>query len=159
LEDDMARSSKRIFDRRAVLLTAGSLAMATGLVGGRAAADLPAMQAWMRSILGDRVPVEGRVRLDLPEIAENGNTVPLTIVVDSPMTEADHVVAVHVMTERNPDPEVATFRFSPRNGRATVSTRIRLAESGRVHAVAEMSDGSVYTAAREVEVVIGGCGG
>lgn len=155
----MTGSSERIYDRRQVLSVVGSLAFGTGLIGRRAAADLPAMQAWMATILGGREAKEGRILLDLPEIAENGNTVPLTIVVDSPMTEEDHVVAVHVMTERNPDPEVATFRFTPRSGRATVSTRIRLAGTGRVHAVAEMSDGSVYTTARDVEVIIGGCGG
>ena len=155
----MIRSSMRIFDRREVLVVAGSLVMGTGLAGRQAAADLPAMQAWLTAILGGRAAREGRILLDLPEIAENGNTVPLTVVVESPMTEDDHVVAVHVMTESNPDPHVATFHFSPRSGRATVSTRIRLADSGRVHAVAEMSDGSVWTAARAVEVVIGGCGG
>ena len=75
------------------------------------------------------------------------------------MTENDYVKAVHVMAERNPDPEVATFRFTPRSGRATVSTRIRLAASQTVHAVAEMSDRRVYIASRAVEVTIGGCGG
>ena len=147
-------------NRRQAIVSVGALAaITTALAGRRAAADLPAMQAWMQEILGERSAQEGRIVLDLPEIAENGNTVPLTIEVDSPMTEDDHVEAVHVMTERNPDPEVATFHFSPRNGRAVVSTRIRLSESQTVHALAEMSDGSVYTAARNVEVTIGGCGG
>jgi len=117
------------------------------------------MQAWRRSILGDRTAEEGRIALELPEIAENGNTVPLTVSVESPMTADDYVTAVHVMTERNPAPEVATFRFTPQSGRATVSTRIRLAESQTVHAVAETSDGRVYSASRAVQVVIGGCGG
>jgi sulfur-oxidizing protein SoxY len=85
--------------------------------------------------------------------------VPVTVEVESPMTADDHVKAVHVLTERNPEPEVATFHFSPRNGRALVSTRIRLAKSQRVHVLAEMSDGRVLTAAREVEVTVGGCGG
>ena len=117
------------------------------------------MQAWRQSILGERSAEQGRIVIDLPAIAENGNTVPLSVEVDSPMTEADHVKALHVMTERNPDPEVATFYFTPRSGRAIVATRIRLAESQTVHALAEMSDGSVYAAARAVEVTIGGCGG
>ena len=156
----MSRSSVRHFHRRQVLISGSSLAVVgVALPGRRAAANLPAMQAWMQSILGDRTAQEGRIVIDLPAIAENGNTVPLTVEVESPMTEDDYVKAVHVMTERNPDPEVATFRFTPKSGRATVSTRIRLVESQSVHAVAEMSDGRIYTASREVEVTIGGCGG
>jgi sulfur-oxidizing protein SoxY len=156
----MRRSSARQFHRRQILISGSSLAViAVALPGRRAAADLPAMQAWMQSILGDRTAEEGRIAIDLPEIAENGSTVPLTVEVDSPMTVNDYVKAVYIMTERNPSPEVATFRFTPRSGRATVSTRIRLAESQTVHAVAEMSDGRVYTAAREVKVTVGGCGG
>lgn len=156
----MSRSSVGHFKRREALISAVSFALvAAVLPGRRAMADLPAMQAWMRSILGDRTAEQGPIALDLPEVAENGNTVPLTVSVESPMTADDYVTAVHVMTERNPDPEVAIFRFTPRSGRATVSTRIRLAESQMVHAVAEMSDGRAYTASRAVEVIIGGCGG
>jgi sulfur-oxidizing protein SoxY len=156
----MNRSSVRYFYRRQVLISASTLAVVgVALPAGRGAADLPAKQAWMQSIVGDRPVAAGRIAIGLPEIAENGNTVPLTVEVESPMTEDDYVKAVHVMTERTPAPEVATFRFTPRSGRAIVSTRIRLAESQSVHAVAEMSDGRVYTASREVEVTIGGCGG
>ena len=156
----MTRSSARHFNRRQILVSVGALVtIATAVAGRRAAADLPAMQAWMQTILGERTAKQGRIVIDLPEIAENGNTVPLTLEVDSPMTENDYVKAVHVMAERNPDPEVATFYFTPRSGRATVATRIRLAESQTVHAVAEMSDGRVYTASRDVDVTIGGCGG
>jgi len=154
----MSKSPERHFNRRDVLAAAGVLGISAAL-SRRAVADLPAMEAWMQEILGERTAEEGRIVLDLPEIAENGNTVPLSVEVGSPMTEDDYVEALHIMTERNPDPQVATFRFSPRSGRAAVSTRIRLAESGRVHAVAEMSDGSVYTVSRQIEVTIGGCGG
>ena len=159
LEDEMTRSSSEHFSRRTILVSGGALALAAAWPSRKAAADLSEMQAWRQSILGERTAEEGRIVIDLPEIAENGNTVPLTIEVDSPMTQDDYAKAVHVMTERNPDPEVATFYFTPRSGRAVVSTRIRLAESQTVHAVAEMSDGRVFTAAREVEVTIGGCGG
>ena len=156
----MKRSFGEHFSRRQLLVSGGALVtVAATLPSRRAAADLSEMQAWRQSILGERTAEAGRIVIDLPEIAENGNTVPLTIEVDSPMTEEDHVQAVHVMTERNPDPQVATFYFTPRSGRAVVSTRIRLAESQTVHAVAEMSDGSVFAAEREVEVTIGGCGG
>ena len=156
----MKRSFSEHFSRREILVSGGAfVAVAAGWPSRKAAADLAAMQAWRQSILGERTAEEGRIAIDLPEIAENGNTVPLSVAVDSPMTEADHVKALHVMTERNPDPEVASFYFTPRSGRAVVSTRIRLAESQTVHALAEMSDGSVYSAAREIEVTIGGCGG
>lgn len=154
------RLSREHYGRRQAMILLGALAAASGILAGRpAAADVAAMRAWMQEILGDRTAQEGRIVLDLPEIAENGNTVPLAIEVDSPMTEDDHVTAVHIMTESNPDPEVATFYFTPRNGRAVVATRIRLSESQKVHALAEMSDGSVYKTARDVEVTIGGCGG
>ena len=156
----MSRSSVGHFQRREALISAGSFALVAAILPGRrASADLPAMQAWMRSILGDRTAEEGRIALDLPDVAENGDTVPLTVSVESPMTADDYVTAVHVMTERNPDPEVAEFRFTPRSGRATVSTRIRLAETQTVHVLAETSNGQAYTASRAVEVIIGGCGG
>ena len=155
----MKRSSSGHCNRRRILLSGGAMMALVAAHGRRASADLPAMQQWMQEILGERTAQEGRIVIDLPAIAENGNTVPLTVEVDSPMTEDDYVKAVHVMTGRNPNPEVATFHFSPRSGRATISTRIRLAESQTVHAVAEMSDGSVYSVTRDVEVTIGGCGG
>jgi sulfur-oxidizing protein SoxY len=154
----MSKSSAHRFGRRHILISGGSLA-AVALTGRRAAADPTAMQEWMRSILGERTAEEGRITLDLPEIAENGNTVPMTVAVASPMAADDYVKAVHIMSERNPYAEIATLRFSPRSGRATAATRIRLAESQRVHAVAEMSDGRVYTVSRQIEVTIGGCGG
>ena len=80
-------------------------------------------QAWEQAvskILGDAKPIEGKVAVDMPEIAENGNTVPFTDLVDSPMTEKDHVKAIHVIATANPQPGVATFRFTPLSGKATV---------------------------------------
>ena len=150
---------KPICFRREFVVTAGTLAVGVGLLRRQAVADLPAMQAWKDAIIGGRDVQDGRIALKMPEIAENGNNVALTVEVDSPMTDDHHVVAVHIMTERNPDPEVATFHLSPRNGKAKISTRIRLAESGRVHAVAELSSGSVFTTVKDVKVTIGGCGG
>lgn len=148
--------------RRQVLLAGLGLALgAVGLAAGArpAAADLAAVQKAMKALLGDRQPQEGRVSIDAPEIAENGNTVPVTVEVDSPMTEDDYVEAVHIFAEGNPRPEVASFHFMPANGEAVASTRIRLARTQNLYAVAEMSDGSVYMAKREVKVTIGGCGG
>ena len=97
--------------------------------------------------------------LELPQIAENGNTVPLSIEVESPMSNSDHVKAVHIFAEGNPAPEVASFHFSPANGIAKASVRIRLAQTQNVIAVAELSDGSILQATTEVKVTIGGCGG
>jgi sulfur-oxidizing protein SoxY len=143
----------------------GALAAAAGLVGlsllpQAAAAQMePATAAAIRKIIGDRTPEEGRVQLRLPPIAENGNTVPLTVTVESPMTAADHVKAVHVFADKNPTPDVATFRLSPAMGRAQADTRIRLGQTQDVIAVAEMSDGKLYISRAEVKVTIGGCGG
>lgn len=104
-------------------------------------------------------PSVGRVNMLVPEIAENGNTVPVTIRIDSPMTDADFVKAVHIAADGNPNPGVASFFFSPASGRAEVQFRIRLAQSQKVVAVAQMSDGSLWSATREVKVALGGCGG
>jgi sulfur-oxidizing protein SoxY len=109
------------------------------------------------ALTGGATPAEGRVSLDLPEIAENGNTVPLTIRVESPMTADDHVAEVVVLSDGNPNATVATFRFTPLAGRAEASTRIRLAQSQRVTALARMSDGSLHVAGRDILVTVGGC--
>lgn len=110
-------------------------------------------------VIGDKKVQTGRITLDMPEIAENGNTVPLTVQVDSPMTKDNYVKTVHVFAAGNPNPEVATFHFTPQSGRAVASTRMRLAKTQDVVAVAEISDGSVYKDQKEVKVTIGGCGG
>jgi sulfur-oxidizing protein SoxY len=136
-----------------ITLATGSVALATIIALPRwAKADTAAVDAAI-------TPSEGRITLDLPQIAENGNTVPLTVEVDSPMSEADYCKAVHIFAEGNPLPNVASFRFTPACGQAFASTRIRLAKTQNVIAVAEMSDGSLYTTKAEVKVTIGGCGG
>ncbi|MEM8950171.1 MAG: thiosulfate oxidation carrier protein SoxY [Pseudomonadota bacterium] len=146
-------------DRRDFVAAGVALITTTALFGATAKAGLPEVEAAIKEILGDRSAEEGRISLDLPEIAENGNTVPLTVEVDSPMTDDDHVSAVHIFADGNPLPNVAKMNFTSRSGEAVASTRIRLAKTQKIHAVAEMSDGSVFTAAREVKVTIGGCGG
>ncbi len=142
---------------------------ALGAAAGMAAAGLPAAliaqdatQAWeqaVKKVLGDAKPIEGKLVIDLPEIAENGNTVPFTISVDSPMSEADHVKVIHVLATANPQPGVAVFRFSPLSGKATVASRMRLARTQDVIGIAELSDGRFLIAKRNVKVTIGGCGG
>ncbi len=99
------------------------------------------------------------ITLEMPEIAENGNTVPLAISVESPMTPDSYVKRVIIISEGNPRPEVATFNFSPLSGVAEASTRMRLAKTQNVIAIAELSDGSLHMAKRQVKVTIGGCGG
>ncbi len=150
---------KVALDRRGFVAAGVTLITATALFGPAAKAGLPEVEAAIAEILGGNTAEEGRISLDLPEIAENGNTVPLTVEVESPMTEDDYVKAVHLFADGNPVPTVAKMNFTPRSGEAVASTRIRLAQTQKIHAVAEMSDGSFFTAAQEVKVTIGGCGG
>ncbi len=126
---------------------------------GPAAADLAAVQKAMKALFGDRTPGTGKIVLEAPQIAENGNSVTISVEVESPMTADDYVKSVAIFADGNPNPEVAVFHFTPANGRAMATTRIRLAKTQTVYAVAEMSDGSVYMAKRAVKVTIGGCGG
>ena len=100
---------------------------------------------------------EGRVALSLPVLAENGNSVALGIDVDSPMSEADHVVSIHVFAEKNPLPRVVEFELGPLAGNASIRTRIRLADSQSVLAVARMNDGSLYSGAASIEVTQAAC--
>ncbi len=113
----------------------------------------------LKKLVNGKEAKPGKVKLRIPEIAENGNTVPLTVAVDSPMTATDYVKAVHVVTDGNPAPDVMSVFFTPACGKAEVSTRVRLARTQNVVAYAEMSDGSVWSAQAEAKVTIGGCGG
>lgn len=104
-------------------------------------------------------PTEGKMRLDVPEIAENGNTVPFLITADSPMTAENHVKSIHLLSTENPQAGVAAFHFSPTSGKAVVSSRMRLSKSQDIVALAELSDGKLWVARTKVTVTIGGCGG
>jgi sulfur-oxidizing protein SoxY len=150
-----------VLDRRAFLLGASAAATLAPLLAGQASAQEP--QTWeetLKRIVGDAQPVSnGRLVFDLPEIAENGNMVPFTVSVESPMTERDYVKAVHVIATANPQPSVATFRFGPQSGRASAASRMRLARTQDVIGVAELSDGKLLMTRRPVKVTIGGCGG
>ena len=159
----MTQSSIRFaMTRRRLLISAGcggAAAAAMAIVPGLALADADSVAKSMQALIGSAEPTEGRVELDLPQIAENGNTVPISLAIDSPMTADDYVKAVHVFADGNPRPDVASFFFSPACGEATCSTRIRLAKTQNIITVAEMSGGEVYMAKAEVKVTIGGCGG
>ena len=147
--------------RRDVLRLAGAGAaglLAAAVVPDLAAADARSTAAEIKKIITGRTPQQGRITLELPQIAENGNAVPIAFEVESPMSEADHVKAVYIFADANPTPLVAKVRFSPASGRARVATRMRMRESLKVIVLAELSDGSVQTAKAEVTVTNGGCG-
>ena len=111
----------------------------------------------MRQVTKGVTPQPGKIKLEIPPLVENGNSVPLTVTVDSPLTEADHVKSIHVFNEKNPQPNVASFHLGPRAGRASVTTRIRLADSQMVVAIAQMSDGSLWSDRAQVIVTIAAC--
>jgi sulfur-oxidizing protein SoxY len=147
-------------NRRQVLATSiGAVAAASlfGTVEPAAAANDAA--DLIKAFTGGKAPASGKVKIDMPEIAENGNTVPMTIVVDSPMTEQSFVEEVLVVADGNPRGGVVSFHFTPMSGVAEANTRIRLAASQKIIAVAKMNDGSFFTASKDVKVTIGGCGG
>ncbi len=148
--------------RRQLLVAAdrsGAVVATMTLLPGSLRAEFPTVDEAIKSVTGDASPAEGRIELTLPQIAENGNTVPIEISVDSPMSDADYVKSVHVFADGNPNPNVATYHFTPANGAARFAARIRLAKTQNVIAVAEMSNGDLYMAKSEVKVTIGGCGG
>jgi sulfur-oxidizing protein SoxY len=111
----------------------------------------------LHRIVGDAQPRRGRVKLQLPPLIDNGNSVPLSVVVESPMTAADHVKAIHVLTEKNPLPDVVSVALGPRAGRASLATRVRLADTQTVTAIAQMSDGSFWSDSAEVVVTLSAC--
>jgi sulfur-oxidizing protein SoxY len=143
--------------KRRDFLVTGSVGAAFGLLAPRAGATPVEVQEAVRQLTGAAGVKQGRVTLDLPPLVENGNSVPLTISVDSPMTAADHVKSIHVFVEKNPQPFVASFYLGPRAGRATVSTRIRLADTQSVLAVCEMNDGSFWSGSADSVVTIAAC--
>jgi sulfur-oxidizing protein SoxY len=146
--------------RRDVLKIAGALALggATAPALVEPAAATPAeMQAAVASVVGEARITPGKVKLDIPPLVENGNTVPCTVTVESPMTAANHVKAIHVFTEKNPQPYVISAMLGPRAGRPGFSTRIRLRDSQTVLAVAEMSDGTFWSDRANVIVTVSAC--
>jgi sulfur-oxidizing protein SoxY len=144
--------------RRAVVIAAaGALGATPFLLARRAEATPDMMKAAIREVVGEAPVRKGKVTLDIPPLVENGNSVAMNVAVDSPMTEKDHVKAVHVFNEKNPQPYVISVHFGPHAGRAQFSTRIRLADSQNVVAIAEMSDGSLWSDTVEVIVTIAAC--
>jgi sulfur-oxidizing protein SoxY len=126
-------------------------------LAGQAKATEATMADAVRALLGEGELQRGKVKLELPTIVENGNTVSLTISVESPMTEADHVESIHLFNQKNPQPYIAAFTLGPRAGRASVATRIRLADSQRVVAIAHLNDGSFWSDSADVIVTLAAC--
>ena len=141
-------------DRRAFLAGAALLTVLP-LASARATPD--SMAAAIKEVVGTGTIREGKVKLDLPPLVENGNTVPLTVSVESPMTPADHVKAIHVFNEKNPQPHVFSARLGPQNGKAVIATRIKLADSQKIVAIAETSSGAFWSASADVIVTLAAC--
>lgn len=152
---------EREASRREFLRAAGCLAAGIGLetiVAVRPARATPAeTQEAIRKVVGSAPITPGKVKLEIPPLIENGNTVPMTISVESPMTDADHVKAIHVFTEKNPQPNVVAFHLGPRAGRARVATRIRLANSQTVVAICELNNGTFWSDTADIVVTLAAC--
>lgn len=146
-------------DRRKLLGLSAGLAVTAFFGSSRAFASVEDVEKAIADFAGDVTPESGALKLTTPEIAENGNSVPVAVLVDSPMSDDDYVESVMILAEGNPNPEVVTFNFTPASGKASASTRMRLAKTQNVLAVAKTSQGKIFSASNNVKVTIGGCGG
>ena len=124
----------------------------------RPAAATPAsMKSAIAAVIGDAKLNAGRVKLEIPPLVENGNTVACAVTVESPMSASDYVKAIHVFNAKNPQPNVISVKLGPRAGRAAIATRIRLSDTQTVTAIAEMSDGSFWSDSVDVVITLGAC--
>jgi sulfur-oxidizing protein SoxY len=143
-------------NRRRFLVLAGAAGIVP-LAAQPARATPEEVAEKIREVVGEAEPRPGRVKLDLPVLVENGNAVAMTVSVDAPLAGPERVVSLHVFAEGNPLPNVAHFHFGPRAGKAQVSTRIRLATSQTVIAVAKLADGSCWSDSIELLVTLAAC--
>jgi len=145
---------------RREVLTAGAIAAFAAVLAPRMAFATPKeVETAINKLYAGKKMQTGKITLDLPQIAENGLVVPINVSVESKMTDADYVKAVHIFADGNPLPGVVSYKFTPASGQAAANIRMRLAKTQNVICVAEMSNGTLYTAKSEVKVTIGGCGG
>ncbi len=152
----MDLATPKSISRRRLLQTSGA---ALVLLTMRPATATPEnLAAALKRSFGDRRIQPGRVKINIPQIAENGNVVPITIDVESPMAADDFVKRIHLFSEHNPLPDIVEFELGPHNGKARVSTRIRLAKSQVVLAVAALNDDSLWSGQALIEVTVSGCG-
>ncbi len=152
---ERAKSAMFLPTRRCIVLAAASAGLAS--LARKAAATEAMLDEAVRAVVGEAPLKDGKVKLDLPPIVENGNTVPLTVSVDSPMSETDRVASIHIFNQKNPQPYVAAFYLGQHAGKALVSTRIRLADSQQVMAVAKLTDGSFWSDSVDVIVTLAAC--
>ena len=150
--------------RRQLLAGAGALIGSIGVpielvrpAHAQIQANPAAMRLAIRKIVGEAEIKKGKVKLEVPPLSENGNSVPLTVSVESPMTKDDYVKAIHVVTEKNPQPNVLSITLGPRAGNTAVQTRFRLADTQTVMAIAELSDGTFWSDAADVVITLGAC--
>jgi sulfur-oxidizing protein SoxY len=149
--------SNRDLSRRSLLAGAIGI-LVLPLSGGIALAAAEDMAQAMEEALGKSPAIKpGRVKIDLPQLAENGNSVPLKVIVESPMTSADHVKTIYIFSEKNPVSNVVRFHLGARSGQAKVQTSIRLATTQRITAIAQLSDGTLWSASADVVVTAGAC--
>jgi sulfur-oxidizing protein SoxY len=150
---ELEKSTRRQF----LALTGSAVVLGAAPIATSAEATPALLAGAIRDVVGTAVVRTGKVKLDVPPLVENGNTVPLTVSVASPMTAEDHVKSIHVFNEKNPQPNVGNFVLGARAGRAQVSTRIRLADSQKIVAIAKLSDGSFWSASVDVVVTLAAC--
>ncbi len=151
----------RALSRRDALTALGATGAALAMTGWSDGALATVQEAAdeIAKFTGGKAPVKGKITIELPEIAENGNTVPLRVSVESPMTAEDYITDVLVVADGNPRPGVATFRFTPMSGKADISTRMRLAATQNIVVIARTNKGDLFTGQRQVTVTVGGCVG
>src|SRR5690349_10468582 len=153
------RKAERSTRRRFLELAGGAAAIgAIPVVSVRYVAATPeTMATAIRNVIGTATVQPGKVKLDIPPLVENGNTVPMTVSVTSPMTPQEFVKSIHIFNEKNPQPNIGNFYLGPRAGRAQVSTRVRLADSQKITAIARLSDGSLWSATDDDVVTLAAC--
>ena len=156
MQQDEQAISREFWTRRAILASASALPLAAFLAPKASATPEDADQA-IREIFGDRPVNAGKVTVTLPPIAENGNSVSLSVAVDSPMTEDDYVRQIVILSPRNPIATIARFHFSPHSGRAEISTRVRMAGTQTLRVIAEMSDGTLWSGTGSTYVTLAAC--
>jgi sulfur-oxidizing protein SoxY len=146
------RSSRREF-----LIGSAGIGLVSALPVGSVLATPAMLEEAIRNVVGESNLQTGKITLEVPPLVENGNAVPVTIIVDSPMSAADHVKGIHVFNEKNPQPHVISVTLGPRAGKARIATRIKLSDTQRIVGIAEMSDGSFWTGEANVIVTIAAC--
>jgi sulfur-oxidizing protein SoxY len=157
IERALHTGSIKLISRRKLLGQLGTAGLMLLLWPAERWATPEAVQQAIHERIGGREPQPGGMTLTLPKLAETGNSVPLTVAVDSPMTAADHVLRIHIFVPGNPEPVAATYHLGIRAGKAQISTHVRLARTQTVLALAEMSDGSVRAEAASLIVTLGAC--